>query len=514
MAVTDTACAYGSAYGARLSVPAIVGGLALLAAALHLVMPFNHDEAWIIHGSGWVLDGGEIGKDLVDMNPPLVWWLYAPLVWLARHIGLRADHLATLLTVLTAALSLGVVERLLRNDDATPLQRALVPVAAALVLFYPGYDFGQREHWMVLLTLPYVVARWRRADNAKISTLAATAIGFVASLGFCIKPHYLLVPVVLEIWLLARTRRPLVWLAPETIALAVTGLACAAATLVFAPAYLEQVVPNVLLGYWVSNSPLSTIAIASAMILAPAAAFAALGYLSLRDGQRIPTLAQAFGVAGLTCLAVALVQMKPWPYHFLPAVLYCDLFAAALLLLGTARAGANNMRLGAIAVLVAMSLSNSAAFLIRNFQDNSTANRVAKLADVFRENAGPNRAVAGFITSPRDVLPAAIAAGVTWVKPLCCTILVPAAVRADEAPAAERAKIKAAALAQVEGMLSAIRDRQPGVIVIDAGDHKLAFGDRKFDYVPWLEARTNFAAILRQYREISPIGPFQVFVRK
>ncbi len=206
----------------------------MLAAALHLVTPFNHDEAWFLHGSGWLLDGAQLGIDLDDINPPLVWWFCVPLVWLARHTGLRVDHVATLFTVMTAALSLGAVQRLIKTDVATtPAQRALVPVAAVLVLFLPGYDFGQREHWMVLLTLPYVVARCRRGDGANLSAGTAIAIGCTASLGFCTKPHFLLVPIALEIWLLARTRRALIWLAPETIALAVTGFVCAAAIVVY-----------------------------------------------------------------------------------------------------------------------------------------------------------------------------------------------------------------------------------------------------------------------------------------
>ncbi len=250
------------------------------------------------------------------------------------------------------------------------------------------------------------------------------------------------------------------------------------------------------------------------MLLAPVAALVVLGYLTLRDGERTPALAQAFGIAGAASLVFALIQMKPWPYHFLPSVLYCGLCAAALLLLGKPRAGANNIRLGAIAVLVAMSFSNSAAEVIRSFQGNSTASRVAKLTDVFPANAGPKRAVLGFLTSPRDVFSAIVAAGMTWSAPWGRMSLIAAAVRADEAPAADRAAIKAAALTQAERILSAMRDKRPDVIVIDAGDHKLGFADLNFDYVQWLERRTDFAAILRHYHEISPVGPFRLFVRR
>jgi hypothetical protein len=92
--------------------------------------------------------------------------------------------------------------------------------------------------------------------------------------------------------------------------------------------------------------------------------------------------------------------------------------------------------------------------------------------------------------------------------------LIPAAVRRDEAPAARRAAIEAAALALAERDVAAIRAKEPGTLVVDAAAEKLGFGNRAFDYLPWLEQRTGFADVLRDYREIDPVGPFRLFVRK
>lgn len=206
------------------------------------------------------------------------------------------------------------------------------------MLFAPGYDFGQREHWMVLLTLPYVVTRSRRADGIALPGTAAALIGVAACLGFCVKPYYLLVPVAIEVWLLARTRRPLVWISPETMALTINGLVYFAAVIVWTPNYFEQELPNALLGYWAYQSPLSEVPWAAVTLTAPAMALGLLGYATLRQGERVPTLAQAFVVAGMAFLIGAIVQMKPWPYHFLPSFVFLYLAAAVLLIGGTARA--------------------------------------------------------------------------------------------------------------------------------------------------------------------------------
>ena len=170
--------------------------------------------------AGRLLDGGQFGKDIMDMNPPHVWWISTVPVLFARQTGLRPDVAATAFTVAMAILSLAAVAHLIAAAGFTRVARNLFLVfAALLVLFVPGYDFGQREHWMVLLTLPYIVACGCRLHKLVLPPLIGVAIGVAACLGFCIKPYFLLVPVALEIWILVRLRRPSLAIRPETIAM-------------------------------------------------------------------------------------------------------------------------------------------------------------------------------------------------------------------------------------------------------------------------------------------------------
>ncbi len=514
MAVTDTARGHSTAYSARLSVTVAIAGLALLAAALHLVTPFNHDEAWFLQGAQQLLDGGRLGKDIIDNNPPPVWWMSKAPVWLARQIGAPIEMTATLFTVLLAVFSLVTVDRLIDPQSPTGLARhALLPIAAILLLFVPGYDFGQREHWAVILALPYVIARSRRAEGERISTSAGIVIGIAACFGFCLKFYLLLVPIALEIWLLARTRRISVCFSPETIALGITGLVFVAFTVIYTPTYFGREIPTALLAYWTLRGTLPQLLQTAVMALTPIAALVLLGYSTRRRADAIPAPAQALAVAGAASLVAALLQKTPWAYHFLPSVVFFGLSALVLLVTGTPKSGARSIRIGALAVLVAIGLAPSAVDAVQSRQGAGTKSRVEQLAAVFRANAGPNRIVSGFVTSPRDVLPAALASGMKWAVPFCCDYLIAAAVRADEAPASKRHAIWAAALDQADMAVAAVRAKEPGVIVIDAGDHMLGFKDRKFDYIQWLEARTDFADILRHYREISPVGPFRLFVR-
>jgi hypothetical protein len=209
----------------RLLVAGTIACLAISAALLHFFAPINHDEAYFMALAGRLLDGGQFGKDIMDVNPPHVWWISAMPVWLARQTGFRLDVAAAVFTVTMAVLSVAAVARLTAAAGLGRAPRSLFLVfATLLVLFIPGYDFGQREHWMVLLTLPYIVARGCRLNNSAVSPATGAAIGVAAALGFCIKPYFLLVPVALEVWILAPTRRPSLSIRPETIAMAVSAV--------------------------------------------------------------------------------------------------------------------------------------------------------------------------------------------------------------------------------------------------------------------------------------------------
>ena len=497
----------------RLWVAGTIGCLAVGAALLHFFTPINHDLAYFIALAGRLLGGGQFGKEIMDMNPPHVWWISAMPVWLARHTGLRPDIAATIFTVAMAALSLAAVARLAAAAGLDRVARNLFLVfAALLVLFAPGYDFGQREHWMVLLTLPYVVACACRLNNSGFSPVTGVVIGAAACLGFCVKPYFLLVPVALEIWILVRLRRPGLAIRPETIALATTGVSYAVLTLVYARSYLEIEIPIALLGYWSYKSPLQEVLLTALIQLAPAAMLMVVGCLTRQQSAKTPALTQALATAGAASLAAALIQAKPWSYHFLPGVVFFNLSAVVLLAGENHRADRLGLRRVAFAILAVMAIVPTAFETMRAFEGASS--RVNQLAAAFRSNPGPNRTVFGFITSPRDVFPAVVAAEMEWAAPFCCEYLIAAAARVDEAPATDRPKIKAAGLNQAETAVSAVRIKEPGVIVVATGNNMLGFNHRAFDYVAWLNAHTAFASALSHYREIDPIGSFRIFVRK
>ena len=46
----------------------------------------HHDVAWYLYATGRLLDGATLYRDIIDLNPPLIFYLTTPAVWIARGL--------------------------------------------------------------------------------------------------------------------------------------------------------------------------------------------------------------------------------------------------------------------------------------------------------------------------------------------------------------------------------------------------------------------------------------------
>src|SRR3954447_24205966 len=130
--------------------------------------PLNHDVAALLQFAERMLHGERLYVDLVDINPPAIFLLDAVPVALAE--ALRLPVVPTFIAAVLAlcAVSFGLSIRLLNRlgDGKRPLGALLWPAVLAFVLVaYPLHSFGQREHLLLVFTLPYALAAAARADG-------------------------------------------------------------------------------------------------------------------------------------------------------------------------------------------------------------------------------------------------------------------------------------------------------------------------------------------------------------
>lgn len=258
--------------------------------------------------------GVRLYTDIVEINPPLWFWMAMPIDALADGLRMRTEPLTILAVAGLVLLAMAAVGRLLDHIPG-PRRIALLAYLAAVLLIMPARQLEQREHLALIAAIPYLVLAATRRRGDRVSPMLAAAIGLSAGLGLALKPHFLAVPLLVECWHLMALRRAYRPLRPETVALAAVGVAYPAAVLLFAPDYLAVTLPLLRSAYGavassaVVSSPLLVIWLLLALPILSQ-------YRAIRSGQAPVTAALLIGGGGFA-IAWAM-QHKAWFYHGLP----------------------------------------------------------------------------------------------------------------------------------------------------------------------------------------------------
>jgi hypothetical protein len=296
------------------------------------------DVAWQLWIGRQLNHGARLYRDIIEVNPPLWFWMAAPVDQLSTLMHLRSDHVLMVLVGCAAALSLVATDRLIRFIE--PLRRTMLLAYATLILVaMPWVDFGQREHIALIGAIPYAALLAARRGGRRVPVGLAIAVGAAAALGFALKHYFLVVPVLLELWFFAG--QPKKWrpFRPETLAILFVGLVYAAALLLAARDYFTTVLPMLLLAYGATGAKHVVDLFQPAVLTA----LVSIGLLlSNRRFLRSETLtfAAALTVAAVGFTISYFLQAKGWSYHSVP-MLGC----AALALAACFASGPNPPRL-------------------------------------------------------------------------------------------------------------------------------------------------------------------------
>jgi hypothetical protein len=283
----------------------------------------NQDCALYLQCAQLLLDGQRPYVDFVELNPPFIMYVNVIPVLLARALSSPIVLTFSLCVVALAAWSTLSIQRHLAR---LPRLRPVAPAAAAVwamftLLQRSGYDFGQREHLLALLYMPYLVARSLASpcQESGRSRPSPVFLALAAGCGICLKPHYAPVAAMLELYWLRR-QRPV--LEPATIAVVAVPLIYALHFAVLPAAVRDALVhrwlPLVAARYSVYNEPLGALFDAPTILsaLVGVAVVAASLWLQGSSGS-------LFGALGLFvsgAVAVYFVQHKAWPYHLMPVI--------------------------------------------------------------------------------------------------------------------------------------------------------------------------------------------------
>lgn len=320
----------------RLFSPAVPAGrarvlraLALLPALGFLLMvltpPLNHDVAAILNFAERWVAGESLFRNLIDVNPPLIFALTAIPALIDRFTPLDIVQAWLLCVVACCGLAWRLCHLLRQGIPEGPVEHAVLDALIPLVIVMAAYDVGQREHLMGLFALPYALLAARRAQGIATPRGVALTVTVAAALGFALKPHFLAVPALVEALVLihrgpaAALRDRLPWVMAAIWALYLASLP------LFFPDYLGFVVPLVM-DFYLANGGIGLFDVLLTNQLGPAllALLAALALLGWRGAGVPARMLAAVGIGGFLS---AWVQHKGWSYHVVPMAMATALLA-------------------------------------------------------------------------------------------------------------------------------------------------------------------------------------------
>jgi len=479
--------------------------------AIVLSPPMNHDVAAVLDFALRWRNGESLYRDLIDMNPPLVFVLTRGAVALWQTVGVGPIHAVLLSVLAVCALGASLALSLWRGVPKGPVEAAGVMIGLPLILLTAGYDFGQREHLMLAAVLPYLVLGARRAEGVPTSRGLSLGVALLAALFLALKPHFLAIPALVELYVLSRVglrgfRDPVPW------AMAALWLAYLALIHVAFPDYEGFALPLAVEFY---HSPASLADVLLNERMAPAlVVFLPAAILAL---WRPRGLAPVLALAGLGALAAALVQMRGWSYHVMPVKLLGGLLAVQLagrwLDANLPRPAGSAPGFAALAAgfLALVGLLNSETWRAVSFAQSWPGAITAEL----RRDAPGGRVL---ILSPdiHPVFPALNYANALSTLPTLNNWLVQAANQAclpNGARYREPSEMGPGERLIWDAVTQGMARHPPDALMV-ARHTAIPYCGRDFDYLEYYGRDPGFAAALRRYRQTAEFAGYRIFRRE
>jgi hypothetical protein len=291
----------------------------------------NHDVAWIFYTAKSIANGKVLYRDIIEVNPPLIFWQCLIIFYVSNFLGFNIEIVFNTVCLLLTALALNLANRyiVLTGIAADSQRRFFITFVATGLLFFPGFNFGQREHLLVLLFLPWLVLRATRIHSLKVSMPEAIVVGALAATGIALKPHSLLAPMAVEAALFFLHRNWRNVFTVENLSASVTIICYIGGIAFLTPEFMFSILELGVRAY----IPLYGTGFISVIVLSlPVLGTIIISIvLNIRFDTADKALAVAFISASIGFLISYYIQAKGYLYQILPATVFAATGGAAIL---------------------------------------------------------------------------------------------------------------------------------------------------------------------------------------
>lgn len=487
---------------------AVVGLLFAIQALVRYSSHLDPDVGWYLYAGGRLLDGATLYRDIVEVNPPLALWLCAGIVAVARWAGVDAAVLFQTTIFLLTVMSFALTARFLAAaTDVTAATRHLLLIfIAALLLFVPAGDFGQRDHVGVLLVMPWVFLRWNRLLDHRVPWIIAVFVGASAALGMWLKPHFFVVLIAVEVTMLFAGRDLRTILRVETMTIVVFGVIyILAVRFIWSSMLLAKVA---LLGSraYIPLYGVPVEEVAVQLILPIALAVTAVANARLLT-EKLNLLHILVFVAGVA-LVCAYALQAGFRYQVIPALCFMALaasFGLARVVAGEVRFDNQRQRLAPAA----------AAFAILAVFAGAWPQSPAYSGQLFEEaiaaEAPNGRTIFIASNAKADPFPLVNENGFIWASRFSSLWLSPyVATKLDEegGPGDDIARF------ELDATVTDLIDFQPDIVFVDEAPERPYYRGAPLDYLSFWGNDGRFFGFWKNYERRGTAGDFAVYVRK
>jgi len=486
--------------------------------------PLNHDVAALLQFAQRMLHGERLYVDLIDINPPMVFWLDSLIVAVAEALRLSTITCLTVcVLVLCGATTIWTTWLLNRlGDGRQGLGATLWPALIGFALIvYPMHSFGQREHLLLVFALPYTVAVAVRAGaGAPLGFGPQAAIALYALIGIMLKPYFALVPLALELIVLgqvglarwARSPQPWLILFGCSLYVAAVGL--------FLPNYFRVIVPLVAQCYEQTDLAGFLRLLTQDQVPALLVPLIPLTVIAFR----LPDARLSRSLVGLALAATAagLAQGKGWDYQFFTARAALALLFGAVAVEGLAWLGRplrGAAALGAAAAVLAgmfgfTGVLNPPFKGPRNFV-NTAASR---FLPVVQANAA-GRPVLWLTTSIYPQFPVLNYTDSRLAMPFMSLWVLPAVYGPDDVAGGALAYHGPETMGWSErmvyrGVVDGLVRQHPPLVLVEQASREGGFHGLPFDYLAYFGRDPGFAAEWSHYSLLTTVDTVRIYRRQ
>ena len=484
------------------------------------------DVGWFLWASGRVLDGAHLYRDIVDMNPPLIFYFMIPPVWCARITGLPEVMVFKSFILLTAFASLWICARFVRTlfqSSSVHIQHFVVFVIAFLFISIPGGNygflgpsFGQREHIMGMLFMPFVLASVSKVLGKPPGTVLTVIVAILAGVALAIKPYFLIGWLALEAALVIRSHRVATVVRLESLIVTIVILLYAISVLIFAPGYLD-VVRKAALVYGAYDASWWDLVTHRHFVLWMVAMLIFVFSFGVKehDLER-----RALFFSGTGFLVSVFAQRKGWGYHYYPSALFTGTYLGIMVAISMERLALGRLprflTLNRIVAFTTVALLGAASKpMFDSFSENQNG-PIEDLINIAKTHAD-HQPLMALSTSNLPGFPVVNYSGALWssrfVELWFLPGLYPQFLRSNHSRYRPRNEMGETERYFFDAVVEDFEKAKPRLLIDDVGTNRLGFGRTDFDFLSYYSQDSSFARLFSAYKPVANVGQYVVYVR-